>query len=108
MKVVFDEIFLMKLTTFILILMNPYLTYLPISSFGRTRTVCKFLDSASSMRAFSCAECEVVHLVLPEEVREPSSDFMALARWSHLPLLSTSQFFVPTFMVNPTTPWQAR
>ena len=28
MKVVFDDIFLMKLTTFILILMNPHLTLL--------------------------------------------------------------------------------
>ena len=40
-------------------------TNLPLSRTGTVRT---FLDSASSMRAFNCAECEVVHFGLPEEV----------------------------------------
>ena len=31
------------------------------------------------MQAFSCVECEAVHLGLREEVREPSPDFMAVA-----------------------------
>ena len=77
----------------------------PICSSGRTGTVCTFLDSASSMRAFSCVECEVVHLGLPEQVREAFWDFMALARWGHLPLLDTAILRV-VFMMNPTTPWQ--
>ena len=36
-------------------------------SSSRTGTIRTFLDSTSSMRAFKCLECEVVHLGLPEE-----------------------------------------
>ena len=35
---------------------------------SRTGTVRTFLDSASLMRAFNCAECKVVHFGLPEDV----------------------------------------
>ena len=67
-------------------------------SFGSYTT----LHSSAHRVGTSC--CHSVHFNCLPFNRRSIWPAVALARWSHLPLLTTSQPFVPPFMVNPTTP----